>query len=340
METALLDYTLPRELIAQHPGDRRDASRMRVVDRRTGGRTVDVYRNVAQYLNPGDCMVLNDTRVIRARLHGFKDTGGRVEVFLLREEAPGQWLAMVRPSAKVRPGAVVRFSGGLSATAGEALPDGRRRVRFDRENVLGALCEAGEIPLPPYIHRESPEDADLTRYQTVYARRDGAVAAPTAGLHLTPEVFAALDARGVDRAFLTLHVGYGTFKPVTADTLEEHRVDPEEYDFPEETAARLNAVRAAKGRVVAVGTTSTRVLESRSEGGVFTPGQGMTSTYILPPHTFTGVDALQTNFHLPKSSLLALVCAFAGVELTLEAYRFAVAEKFRFYSYGDVMLIL
>ncbi len=340
MKTSELDYTLPAELIAQHPCPNRDGSRMLVVDRATGQITEDVYRNVASHLRPGDCMVLNDTRVIRARLHGRKATGGMVEVFLLREEAPGQWVALVRPSAKVKPGTAVHFAGDITATAGEVLPEGRRRVRFNRPDVLATLESVGEIPLPPYIHRDSPESADLTRYQTVYADHPGAVAAPTAGLHFTEEVFASLDARGVTRTRLTLHVGYGTFKPVSAETLEEHRVDPEEFEFPEETAARLNAVRAAGGRVVAVGTTVTRVLETRHDGVNYVPGCGLTDAYIYPPYIFKGVDALQTNFHLPKSSLLALVCAFAGRELVMAAYHHAVREKFRFYSYGDVMLIL
>ncbi len=340
MKTAEIDYDLPGELIAQHPCERRDASRLLVLNRATGEMGEDEYRNVADYLRPGDCMALNNTRVIRARLHGHKDTGGRVEVFLLREETPGLWIALVRPSAKVKPGTVVRFAGGVSAIAGDVLPDGRRRVRFDPPNVLDILESVGEIPLPPYIRRDTPESGDLTRYQTVFAHRPGAVAAPTAGLHFTDEVFAALDAKGVDRAFLTLHVGYGTFKPVATEVLEEHRVDPEEFHFPEETAEKLNAARAAGGRIVSVGTTCTRVLETQFRQGAFVPGAGTTDKYIHPPYAFQGVDILQTNFHLPKSSLLALVCAFAGTELTLKAYRHAVKERFRFYSYGDVMLIL
>ncbi len=340
MKTADIDYYLPEELIAQYPSERRDASRMLVINRATGEMREDQYRNVADHLRPGDCMALNDTRVIRARLYGQKDTGGRVQVFLLREEQPGEWVTLVRPSAKVKPGTVVRFGGGVSATVGDVLPDGRRRVRFDPANVLEVLESVGEIPLPPYIHRDQPDAGDLTRYQTVFARQPGAVAAPTAGLHFTDDVFGALDARGIDRAFLTLHVGYGTFKPVAAETLAEHRVDPEEFCFPEATAAKLNSARTAGGRVVAVGTTCTRVLETQFHQGAFMPGTGTTDKYIHPPYRFQGVDALQTNFHLPKSSLLALVCAFAGTELTLEAYRYAVRERFRFYSYGDVMLIL
>jgi S-adenosylmethionine:tRNA ribosyltransferase-isomerase len=274
----------------------------------------------------------------------------------------------------------VLLAAGLQATAGEVLPDGRRIVIFDTPDVVGRLEAAGEIPLPPYIRRRSelgtvprsqglawdspsvPRSQSLAwdspsvprsqglawdsplndaeRYQTVYAHTPGAVAAPTAGLHYTDAVFAALDAKGVRRAYLTLHVGYGTFKQVTADTLEAHTVDPEDFEFPEATATLLNDTRGAGGRIIAVGTTSTRVLETQWRDGCFVAGGGRTDTYIYPPYTFGGVDVLQTNFHLPKSSLLALVCAFAGTEFVLDAYRYAVRERFRFYSYGDCMLIV
>lgn len=339
MLTQDLRYDLPESLIAQFPSEQRDESRLMVVDRASGDIRLDVYRNVARYLQRGDCMVLNDTRVIRARLHGHKASGGRVEVFLLRETEPGCWVALVRPSAKVKPGTRVHFTGGLEARVEETVEEGKRRVYFNHAEVIKRLEQAGEIPLPPYIKRKSEDRHDAERYQTLYARAPGAVAAPTAGLHFTDDVFRELDAAGVDRAFLTLHVGYGTFKPITTATLEEHAVDPEEYEFPENTADTLNAVRSAGGRVVAVGTTCARVLETRFLGNRFTPGGGTTGLYIHPPYTFKAVDILQTNFHLPQSSLLALVCAFGGHNLIMEAYRRAVAEKFRFYSYGDVMLI-
>lgn len=340
MHISELDYELPDELIAQHPHERRDASRMLVLDRATGTMHVDVYRNVAKYLRRGDCMVLNDTRVIRARLLGHKSTGGEVEIFLLREESPRHWEALVRPSARVRPGTDVVLAGELRVRVEDVLPGGRRRVTFSSADVIETLEHAGTIPLPPYIRRQSPDASDLTRYQTVYASHPGAVAAPTAGLHFTDEVFASLDAHGIDRVTLTLHVGYGTFKPIQVERVEEHIVDAEDYTFSAEAAARLNAVRGNGGRVVAVGTTSTRVLETQYVDGQFVEGGGSTAKYIFPPYTFEAVDVLQTNFHLPRSSLLALVCAFAGTELTLDAYRFAVAERFRFYSYGDVMLIV
>lgn len=340
MNTADLDYDLPSELIAQHPCEPRDASRLLVLDRRTGTITIDHYRNVALYLRRGDCMVMNDTRVIRARLHARKPSGGHVEIFLLRETEPGWWTALVRPSAKVRPGTRVTIADCVHATVDEVLPEGRRAVRFETPNVLELLESIGEIPLPPYIHRDHQEVGDLTRYQTIFARNSGAVAAPTAGLHFTDEVFSALDAAGIRRATLTLHVGYGTFRPISVDRLEDHVVDGEEYSVPEDTAAMLNATRTQGGRVIAVGTTSARTLETLYREEAYHAGTGVTNLYIHPPYQFRAVDALQTNFHLPRSSLLALVCAFAGRELVFEAYRRAIEERFRFYSYGDAMLIV
>ena len=340
MKTSELDYDLPEELIAQHPCEQRDESRLLVLDRARGSMRVDVFRNVAAYLRAGDCMVLNDTRVIRARLHGRKPTGGQMEIFLLHEDSPGRWDALVRPSAKVKPGTPVRITEAVEATVHEVLPGGRRRVAFDDPDVLRLLEEAGEVPLPPYIRRDEPDRSDLTRYQTVYAAEPGAVAAPTAGLHFTEEVFRSLDEAGVRRARLTLHVGYGTFRPIQTDDVASHTLEAEQFDFSPETADSLNVTRAAGGRVVAVGTTSTRVLETQYREGRFEPGQGATAHYIYPPYEFGAVDVLQTNFHLPRSSLLALVCAFAGTEFVREAYQLAIKERFRFYSYGDAMLIL
>lgn len=340
MNTADLDYHLPEHLIAQQPCPKRDQSRMLVLNRAEGSIREDVFANQPRYLNAGDCLVLNDTRVIRARLKGQKTTGGQVEIFLLHEESPGTWTALVRPSAKVKPGTPVHLAGGVIATAGEILPEGRRRVYFDVPNVIEVLEQIGELPLPPYIHRDTQSDSDLRRYQTVYAQHHGAVAAPTAGLHFTPEVFEALARKGVEKTHVTLHVGYGTFKPITAEKLEDHYVDPEEFHVSEEAAAKLNATRASGGRIVAVGTTATRTLETQYRDGRFQPGEGNTSKYIYPPYIYGGVDVLQTNFHLPKSSLLALVFAFAGRDLVMEAYQYAIREEFRFYSYGDVMLIL
>lgn len=340
MRTDELDYALPPDRIAQEPCDPRDAARLLVLDRASGALHEDRFYNMARYLRAGDCLAMNDTRVIRARLHGRKATGGRVEVFLLTERGPGLWEALVRPSAKVKPGTTVAFAGGVEAEAGAAIPGGRRLVRFNRPDVIARLEEIGEVPLPPYVHRDGADPRDAERYQTVYAAKPGAVAAPTAGLHFTPRVFEAIEAVGATRAYLTLHVGYGTFRPIQTETVEAHALEPETFELSEETAAQLNRTRAAGGRVVAVGTTCTRVLETQYREGAYRSGSGQTAHYIHPPYTFGAVDALQTNFHLPRSSLLALVCAFAGRDLIMAAYQYAIREGFRFYSYGDVMLIL
>jgi S-adenosylmethionine:tRNA ribosyltransferase-isomerase len=340
MKTSELDYHLPEALIAQYPADRRDASRLLVLDRAAQTITEDRFQNLALYLERGDCLTLNDTRVIRARLHGAKPSGGRVEIFLLHELEPGTWEALVRPSRRVKPETVVCIAETVEATVQEELPGGRRRVVFDDPDVLTLLEASGEVPLPPYIQREASEAQDAERYQTVYARQPGAVAAPTAGLHFTDTVFKSIEAAGVRRTALTLHVGYGTFKPVQVDALEAHRVEPEEFSFSEETAGMLNETRASGGRIVAVGTTSTRVLETQFRDGFFYGGTGTTDRYIYPPYEFEAVDALLTNFHLPRSSLLALVCAFAGTGFALRAYAHAIEAEFRFCSYGVAMLIV
>jgi S-adenosylmethionine:tRNA ribosyltransferase-isomerase len=340
MKASELEYDLPSGLIAQHPSQQRDQARLMVLDRARGSVRLDVFANLPAYLDKGDCLVANDTRVIRARLHGRKATGGHVEVFLLREKGPGVWDALVRPSARVKPGTVVTIADAVKAEVGEVLEKGQRRVRFDRDDVVSMLEEIGEIPLPPYVTRPHPDDEDAVRYQTIYAKAPGAVAAPTAGLHYTDAVFAALEAKGVRRANLTLHVGYGTFKPIECDHLADHMVDAEEFDFSQAAANELNRTRDEGGRVVAVGTTVTRVLETRLVNGVFEAGGGVTDLFIYPPYGFKAIDVLQTNFHLPRSSLLALVCAFAGTDFVLGAYRRAIEERFRFYSYGDTMLIV
>ncbi len=338
MNTSELDYALPEALIAQHPTEPRDASRLLVVDRTTGEMHEDTFSNLPQYLVAGDCLAMNDTRVIRARLIGRKPTGGRVELFLLRETAPGTWESLVRPSAKVKPGMRIDIDGEM-CTVDEVLPGGKRCVRFDSPDVLRILEASGAVPLPPYIQRAAPDAIDVARYQTVYAARDGAVAAPTAGLHYTDALMHAIGDAGVSHTHVTLHVGYGTFKPVQADRLEEHTVDPEDFDVSERAAHILNDTRANGGRVVAVGTTATRVLETIHRDGEYHSESGQTNRYIYPPYTFHGIDALQTNFHLPRSSLLALVYAFGGVDLMRRAYAYAVDAQFRFYSYGDTMLI-
>ncbi len=348
MRTSDFDYHLPPELIAQHPAARRDESRLLMVDRAGGGVSHRRFGDLPGILAPGDLLVLNDTRVFPARTHGVRAaTGGSVEVLFLREEAKGRWLALTRSGGKLRSGEELVLCGGdlrvrIAERRGQdgdvlSLPPG--------VDLPALLEERGEVPLPPYIRRDghaaSGAAADRERYQTVYARETGAVAAPTAGLHFTSDVFRELDSRGVERALLTLHVGPGTFRPVKTEEVGDHRMDAEEYSIGEEAAAAVNRARGAGGRVVAVGTTVCRVLESlaRADGSV-TAGAGSTDLFIFPPYRFRAVDALLTNFHLPRSTLLMLVSAFAGRDRVLAAYREAVGERYRFYSYGDCCLFL
>ncbi len=348
-ELGLYEYNLPPELIAQEPAPKRDGSRLLHLEVGTGAIGHHRFSDLGGLLRPGDVLVVNQTKVVPARLLGRKKTGGRVEVLLLTvplgRPGPEVLEGLVKGAKGLKPGLEMEFGQGLRARVVEVHGYGRCGLLFqgpDRDWV-DLLNELGRIPLPPYIKRAHAPGAgslDAARYQTVYAQAAGAVAAPTAGLHFTPQVLADLESRGIERVSLTLHVGYGTFKPVTAETLAAHRVDPEEYVFPEQAADVLNSTRSGGGRVVAVGTKVTRVLESCGSDGRFTPGHGTTDLYIYPPYAFRAVDVLQTNFHLPRSSLLALVCAFAGTEFVLDAYRHAVKAGFRFYSYGDVMLIL
>ncbi|HEX8688275.1 MAG TPA: tRNA preQ1(34) S-adenosylmethionine ribosyltransferase-isomerase QueA [Pyrinomonadaceae bacterium] len=352
MRISDFDYELPEELIAQHPLGRRDASRMLVVGRAAGGWRDGAFAEFPSELRAGDTVVVNNTRVFPARLVGRREpTGGRVELLLVRrrEDLGGEaWEVLARPARRLEDGARVTFGDGrLGAEVVSATADGARRVvRFRPEGDFGALLEEfGRMPLPPYIRRESDDlaarDEDRERYQTVYAAAPGAIAAPTAGLHFTPQVFEALRARGVGVAEITLHVGYGTFAPVRAEDLGGHRVAAERFEITGAAAGEINATRARGGRVVAVGTTTVRALESAAEGaGRVRPGRGETGLTVTPGYEFRATDALLTNFHLPRSSLLVLVSAFAGRELVLGAYRHAVAARYRFYSYGDCMLIL
>ncbi|HYE95580.1 MAG TPA: tRNA preQ1(34) S-adenosylmethionine ribosyltransferase-isomerase QueA [Rubricoccaceae bacterium] len=336
------DFDLPPEQIAQRPAPRRDAARMLVLDRRTGAVEDRVFADLPDLLTPGDVVVLNDTKVFPARLVGTREPGGgRAELFLVAPAGEGVWEALVRPGRKLREGARVRIGEGLRAEIVSVLPDGHRHVRFEAEgSVDDALEAAGRVPLPPYIRGGEPDEEDRARYQTVYARHRGAVAAPTAGLHFTPEVLACLEARGIARAHVTLHVGYGTFEPVKADDLRAHAVAAEPVEVSAEASEAINQARAAGRRVVAVGTTTTRALEAAAdESGCVRPFAGPTGLTITPGYRFRAVDVLLTNFHLPRSSLLVLVGAFAGRERVLAAYRHAVAEGYRFYSYGDCMLI-
>jgi S-adenosylmethionine:tRNA ribosyltransferase-isomerase len=327
------DFSLPPELIAQHPLAERTASRLLHVG--TGGLHDLAFRDLERLLVAGDLLVFNDTRVVRARLLGTKPTGGRVEALVERVLEPTLALAMVRTSHKPQPGGVFIF-GDATATV-----EGRRDefflLRFD-DDVAAVMDRCGHVPLPPYItHPDHPEDAE--RYQTVYSARPGAVAAPTAGLHFTHELLARLAARGVQRATLTLHVGAGTFQPVRTRSLSEHRMHSEWFAVPDETARAVNAARAEGRRVVAVGTTSLRTLESAGATGLLRPGAGETSLFITPGYVFRMVDALITNFHLPKSTLLMLVSAFAGIDRIRTAYAHAISARYRFFSYGDAMFL-
>ena len=347
MDVAEFGFDLPDELIAQDPPALRGESRLMVVPRRGGALEHTQFGCLGDHLRRGDLLVLNNTKVFPARLLGTRlPGGGAVECLLLRDEGDGVWEALVHPGQRLREGARIVLEGDGARLFGEVLTRrlfGRRSVRLwteDDSDVGAAIERIGHIPLPPYIRRDD-RPSDRERYQTVYARETGSIAAPTAGLHFTPEVFDQLAGRGIERAEITLHVGYGTFKPIRAQRLEEHVVDPERYIVDARAAAALTRARAEGRRIVAVGTTTVRVLESlgRSSDGGIQPGAGETDLFIRPGHEFHLVNGLITNFHLPQSSLLVLAAAFAGRERILEAYREAVAQRYRFYSYGDAMLI-
>jgi S-adenosylmethionine:tRNA ribosyltransferase-isomerase len=349
MDTAS-DYAfeLPPELIAQEPAPRREDARMMVVDRGRNRVDHDQVDNLPKYLNQKDIMVVNDTRVIPARTFGRKlDTGGRVELLFLEEAAPGEWDVLIRASRSPVPGQIVEWAQGEArAVVLDGFGRGRWRVRVEAVRpVLDLLEEHGSTPLPPYIRREGEGDArgtmDRNRYQTVYARHPGAVAAPTAGLHLSEQLLRSLTRAGIQTGTLTLHVGPGTFRPVSTERLEDHAMDEERYLVPVPTSALVTAARGRGGRVLAVGTTCVRALEAAAAGpGQVRSGEGRTDLFIRPPFRVRVVDLLLTNFHLPRSTLLMLVCAFASRDLILEAYREAVRERYRFYSYGDCMLVL
>jgi S-adenosylmethionine:tRNA ribosyltransferase-isomerase len=340
VKIAQFDYPLPEELVAQEPLEPRDASRLLVVPRE-GTFEHLVFRDLADRLQPGDLLVLNDTRVIPARLVGTKASGGRCELLLLEPLDPtrARWRALGQSSKPLRPGTRVAF-GALTGEVEAALGEGFFDVRFDLAgDALDAAVEReGRMPLPPYIRR-APREEDRARYQTVIAREPGSAAAPTAGLHFTPELLARLDARGVERATVTLHVGPGTFLPVRGDDLDAHVMHEERYDIPPATADAFAACRQRGQRIVAVGTTVVRALESACSEGGLRAGPGRTRIFIRPGHEFRAVDALVTNLHLPRSTLLVLVCAFRGRERVLAAYAEAVAQRYRFFSYGDAMLL-
>jgi S-adenosylmethionine:tRNA ribosyltransferase-isomerase len=336
-----LDFDLPEELIAQQPLEDRSASRMLVVDRKARSLTDSSFRNLAQFLRRGDLLVINNTQVFPARLYGQTDTGANVELFLVRQIESDLWEALARPARRLSTGKTIRFAATLSGTVIERMENGRVHVQLSADGNLEQVIDAvGRTPLPPYIKRSrDSSDTDRHRYQTMFAKERGSIAAPTAGLHFTPSTLESLQEKGVDMTEVTLHVGYGTFEPVRVAHLSEHHVTGEFYSLAENTAQILNAAKEEGRRIVAVGTTTTRVLETTLQSGMFRPGRGMTELTIKPDHEFKAVDALITNFHLPKSSLLLLTSVFGGHELIMGAYNHAVAERYRFYSYGDCMLI-
>ncbi|MCA8992042.1 MAG: tRNA preQ1(34) S-adenosylmethionine ribosyltransferase-isomerase QueA [Planctomycetaceae bacterium] len=344
----LYQFDLPEELIAQVPVEPRDESRLLVVDRATGSLQHKQFRDLPEFLSPGDLLVVNETRVVRARLTGIRtNTGGRWEGLFLREESPGVWRIIGSTRGKLLPGETITLQS--SALAGSADTVTLRLLSREEGGewlaepqsdtpTLDLLEGFGDIPLPPYMQRDS-QTSDIQRYQTTYAKTPGAVAAPTAGLHFTPELFEAIREKGIDIAAVTLHVGLGTFRPVAVDRLSEHQMHAEWCELSEETVRKINETRQRGGRVIAVGTTTVRTLESVASQGELRPWSGMTSIFIKPPYDFKVVDQLITNFHLPKSTLLVLVSAFASRDQILSAYQAAIEEKYRFYSYGDAMLI-
>jgi len=344
MDLTQFDYQLPPSAIAQEPATPRDGSRLLVLDRARARWADRRFADLPELLRPDDCLVLNESRVIPARLLGALAEDGRpVELLLLRELEPGRWEALARPARRCRVGARIALGGGVAhaAVVGQG-EEGRRVLALESPWPARELLERyGLPPLPPYIERhEAPKPDDRERYQTVYARAEGSVAAPTAGLHFTPELLARVRARGAEVHPLTLHVGPATFRPLRSATVEEHRMEAEAVDIPAATASAVNRARATNRRVIAVGTTTTRALEWAADAqGRVASRQGAADLFIRPPHRFRAVDALLTNFHLPRSTLLVLVAAFAGLELVLAAYRHAIAAGYRFYSYGDAMLI-
>ena len=341
MNTADFDFHLPEELIAQTPLEKRDASRLLVVDRSSGEFSDQHFDSIIDQLQPGDALVMNNTRVLPARLYGEKPgTGGHVELLLLKNIEGDHWEVLAKPAKRLKVGAQVSFGDGrLTATVVEELEHGGRIVRFDYQGIFLEVLESlGEMPLPPYIHEKL---ADRECYQTVYAKENGSAAAPTAGLHFTKELLAQIEAKGVKLVYLTLHVGLGTFRPVSVDNLDDHEMHSEFYTLSEEAAATLREVKANGHRVIAVGTTSIRTLETIGNKfqGDIQADSGWTNIFIKPGYQWQIVDAFSTNFHLPKSTLVMLVSAFAGRDLTLKAYEHAIAERYRFFSFGDAMFI-
>ena len=345
MKTNAFFYDLPSELIAQSPSDQRANSRMMVIDRQQGSISHHHFHEIVDLLTPDDLVVVNDTKVIPARVYGQKaETGGRVEMLFLEERSSCEWEVLLRASKRPKPGQMILFGRNNEANA-QIIEEGTRgkcvvKIETPRP-LLDILDDCGEPPLPPYIQRESEQPDDRSRYQTVYADKPGAVAAPTAGLHFTPDIFDQLAERNIERATVTLHVGLGTFRPVTCENLEDHPMEAERYEVPASTAERVNATKAKNGNIVAVGSTSIRTLETAARSHLpIQACEGRSDLFIYPPAEFSLVNRILTNFHLPESTLIMLVCAFGGTELMMEAYHKAIEEKYRFYSYGDCMLVL
>lgn len=341
MKTSDFAYDLPEELIAQDPLADRASSRLMVLDKKTGERTHTDFHEIVHYLQKGDCLVINDTKVIPARLIGKKEgTGGRVEVLLLKRRENNIWETLVKPGKKARPGAKISFGGGLlGAEVLEVVEEGNRLVQFSYEGIFEEILDQlGQMPLPPYITHELK---DKNRYQTVYAKYEGSAAAPTAGLHFTEELLAEIEKKGVSIARVTLHVGLGTFRPVKVEDVAEHHMHTEYYRVTKEAAEIINETKKMGGRVICVGTTSCRTIESAAdEDGLVHAGEGDTDIFIYPGYRFKVLDCLITNFHLPESTLLMLVSALAGKEQVMAAYQEAVEKRYRFFSFGDAMFIL
>ncbi|WP_105614193.1 tRNA preQ1(34) S-adenosylmethionine ribosyltransferase-isomerase QueA [Vallitalea okinawensis] len=340
MKTSDFYFDLPEELIAQYPLEDRTSSKLLVLDKDSGAIEHKVFRDIIDYFNPGDCLVLNNTKVLPARLIGAKEgSGGKVEFLLLNKKENNQWEVMVKPGKKAKPGARIQFGDGrLMASVNEVMEGGNRLVTFEHEGIFEqVLDELGQMPLPPYITAEL-EDQD--RYQTVYAKHRGSAAAPTAGLHFTDQLLEKIRAKGVEVAYVTLHVGLGTFRPVKVENIDEHDMHAEYYFIEEEEAYKINRTKENSGRVIAVGTTSSRTLESvADQNGKIAAGSGWTDIFIYPGYQFKAVNALITNFHLPESTLIMLVSALASKENIMNAYTTAVKERYRFFSFGDAMFI-
>jgi len=339
-----LDYHLPEGLIAQYPVEPRDKARLLVLKRGGGENIYTTFSQLGDFLHKGDALVVNDTRVMPARLFGYKDTEGKVEILLLRKvpEDGEVWECLVKRGKRIKVGTRMQFAPDLEGKVVSNGPAGKKKIAFDHEGSFQEIIRRiGHVPLPPYIREGEDEESDKEGYQTIFARYEGAVAAPTAGLHFTPELVRALEKKGIAFIYLTLHVGLGSFQPIRSEEVEDHRLEPEYYHIAPPCAEAINAARARGGRVCAVGTTVVRALEyAADEGGTIHPQEGLTDLYIYPGYRFKVVDALITNFHLPRSTLLLLVFAFGGRELIMRAYQDAMREGYGFYSYGDGMLIM